>query len=301
MERVYFTEEIMKGMGLNEGQRSVLVWVIIAVVALVVIVGYTLDKNKREQQAQQQAQRQRQSGSAAPVRMPTPPAVNRVPQPAPSAVQHGRLLDAGSARTLLNDAPQRAECFTKGSLLRLKTSKAGMNDWRVLEVKDGRALLFCVDDMKPAGLVGATPVRWAESECRRVMAELLADFPEAIRAAVLPTTCSNTVFRDGRAEADGATTDHLFALSEEEAVRYYRMGGLAANPDARAWSCVARSASGESGTQAVVLQLVRIPLGFTGTSSCFLQTSKAEAAECSKPTHPAMWVDVEMLLKACAG
>ena len=295
MKRVYITEEIMKLFGLNGSQW---VWVLIVVFVLIAVVACILDKGKRESENHAQSPDSRSNASGG-MMMP-PPMIRQEPQTQAANDQAGETLDVQMAKKLINDESLKNTVINTGSLLRFRASNAGMTSWRVLEVKEGKALLFCVDDMKPASLAGAEPVCWAESECRRVMAELLADFPEALREAVLPTTCSNSIFRDGKVEADEPTTDYLFALSKEEAEYYYRTVGLVYRPDVKGWSCVARSASNSSGSEVDVLRMNGIPLGATGMITYFLQTSKA-AADCSKPTHPAMWVDVDRLLKACAG
>jgi hypothetical protein len=108
----------------------------------------------------------------------------------------------------------------------------GGHVWRVLEVRDGKALV--ISDMV-LGLMGFeenswTRTTWEKSSVRAYLnGEFLNQFNATDRERIVPTTIS-TPDNPWYGSPGGAdTTDHFFLLSIEEVVRYFGDSGQLSN------------------------------------------------------------------------
>ncbi|MCL2694529.1 MAG: DUF6273 domain-containing protein [Oscillospiraceae bacterium] len=189
--------------------------------------------------------------------------------------------------------------------------KFGNYDWRVLEVKDGRALLLS-DKVLEQRRYHDTPqfITWAESDMRAYLnGEFFNSFNEADRARVVQVTNTNPDNPWWGTAGGEDTDDYIFLLSLDELIHYfgdadqlikpagereYTWGFYGAHADARIapgqWWWL-RSPGGGSGNAAGVNDVGGVDVGGVGVASANLSGS----------VRPALWVDMKQPADTGAG
>jgi hypothetical protein len=112
----------------------------------------------------------------------------------------------------------------------------GGHEWRVLEVKDGKALLLSEYLLGTREFnEGTTDVTWAECDLRAYLnGEFLERFGAGYRACIIETRNSNQDNQWSGTSGGEDTDDYVFLLSLEEVVKYFGDSGqLAKQPTDR--------------------------------------------------------------------
>jgi hypothetical protein len=178
----------------------------------------------------------------------------------------------------------------------------GGYDWRVLEVKDGRALLLS-DKVLEQRRYHDTPqfITWADSDIRAYLnGELFNSFNEADKARVVQVTNTNPDNPWWGTAGGEDTDDYIFLLSLDELIHYfgdadqlikpagereYTWGFYGAHADARIapgqWWWL-RSPGGGSGNAAGVNDVGGVDVGGVGVASANLSGS----------VRPALWLNL---------
>ncbi|MCL2638365.1 MAG: DUF6273 domain-containing protein [Oscillospiraceae bacterium] len=156
----------------------------------------------------------------------------------PSTTDALRILRAAAGITVPADtgtanAPAAIGAVSVGSVI-----KFGGYDWRVLEVKDGRALILS-DRLLEKRIFSQGSGRyhvWSVSEIRKWLNdEFYNSFNSTDRAKIQQTTITNADNQWFGASGGEDTADYIFLLSIDEVVKYFGDSGQLQNRPAEAW------------------------------------------------------------------
>jgi predicted nucleic acid-binding Zn-ribbon protein len=171
------------------------------------------------------------------------------------AAQDAAIEAEQSAGNQQSDMTERAEQDT--GLITTEVGdiiEFGPYEWRVLEVRDGRALIITERvverrrylDVPP---ISAFTITWAETDLRQWLnSEFLDRFTSAERDRIIETQISNPDNPWFGIPGGTDTTDHVFLLSIQEVVRYFGDSGQLENrppvhpnisqPDPLSWEII---------------------------------------------------------------
>jgi len=115
--------------------------------------------------------------------------------------------------------------------------KFGGYDWRVLEVKSGKALLLSDKIIENRAYHNTlTAITWSECDLRKYLkGEFFNSFSQADRNRILETTLKNKDNQWYGTNGGNATTDKVFLLSLEELVQYFGDSGKLKNRPKDVW------------------------------------------------------------------
>jgi len=126
----------------------------------------------------------------------------------------------------------------------MKTTNFGPHTWRILDERDGKALLLCEDIIERCAYNDAfTPTAWETCSLRKYLnGEFLEKFSPEERARIALTRNDNpaNTWRRTQGKAfntpgGNPTEDYVFLLSVEEALKYYHGLKLCKDGDGDEW------------------------------------------------------------------
>ena len=132
---------------------------------------------------------------------------------------------------LVTERGNRYERISASSVSVGDTIQFGGYGWRVLDVKDGKALLLSdkVLERKAIHHDGKVIITWADSDMRQYLnGEFLGGIPADERAKIAETTVANKDNQWYGTKGGNDTKDKIFLLSLDEVVKYFGDSGKAA-------------------------------------------------------------------------
>jgi len=163
----------------------------------------------------------------------TPPEITTSPSTTTTTTSATTTLPATTTTPAATTTPPPAQILKAGEVVPF-----GGYDWRVLEIRDGKALLLS-DRVLERGAYNDSlgDLTWADCSLRKYLNnEFFNSFSAEDRARITETTLSNNDNAWYETAGGSVTTDKIFLLSIEEVVKYFGDSGQLANqPTDNGW------------------------------------------------------------------
>ena len=117
--------------------------------------------------------------------------------------------------------------YNIGDIIQFGRRFRNIYSWRVLDIKDNKALLFSENAVARLEYFNKSSTTWTNSNARRYLnGKFLSHFNPKQQARIVKTTIPNTINPWYGTIAGANTTDAVFLLSIEQVVKYFGDSGI---------------------------------------------------------------------------